>query len=105
MIIDCDTCVVRGAACQDCMVTVLLGSPPPVRLDAEEQRAVDVLAEAGLVPRQPVVTVEPEAPSRPVHWLMERHRAERDTPGTWPRNRPSAERSNGHDERRRRHAG
>ena len=26
--IDCDTCVVRGLACHDCVVTVLLGPPP-----------------------------------------------------------------------------
>jgi hypothetical protein len=27
MLIDCDTCTVRGEACADCVVTVLLGAP------------------------------------------------------------------------------
>jgi hypothetical protein len=28
MLIDCDTCTVRGTGCGDCVVTVLLGAPP-----------------------------------------------------------------------------
>ena len=28
MLIDCDTCTVRGSGCADCVVTVLLGAPP-----------------------------------------------------------------------------
>ncbi len=48
--IDCDTCVVRGLACDDCVVTVLLGPPPEVGFDEDEQRALDVLAGSGLVP-------------------------------------------------------
>ena len=48
MIIDCDTCTVRGAACGDCVVGVLLG--PPTALDAEEERALGVLADSGLIP-------------------------------------------------------
>jgi hypothetical protein len=51
MIIDCDTCVVRGLACGDCVVSVLLGAPPSVELDATEQRAIDALGRAGIVPR------------------------------------------------------
>ena len=68
MIIECDSCEVRGHACGDCVIGVLLGSPAPgpsdveydtaspsgapiVQLDAPEQRAFDVLAEQGLVPR------------------------------------------------------
>ncbi len=47
--IDCDTCAVRGLACHDCVVTVLLG-PPPELLEADEVRALDVLAAGGLVP-------------------------------------------------------
>jgi hypothetical protein len=51
MIIDCDGCAVRGLACGDCVVTVLLGSPPDgVQLDADERRAIAALAEGGLVP-------------------------------------------------------
>ncbi len=31
MLIDCDTCTVRGTGCADCVVTVLLGAPPAER--------------------------------------------------------------------------
>ena len=48
--IDCDTCVVRGLACHDCVVTVLLGPPPELTIDDDELRALDVLAHGGLVP-------------------------------------------------------
>lgn len=55
--IDCDTCLVRGLACHDCVVTVLLGPPPELTFDDEERRALDVLAAGGLVP--PLRMVEP----------------------------------------------
>lgn len=48
--IDCDTCAVRGLACHDCVVTVLLGPPPELGFGDEERRALDVLAGSGLVP-------------------------------------------------------
>jgi hypothetical protein len=76
MMIDCDSCTVRGAACTDCVVTFLTipvrpsgrvpaspaatgtgrggaaGPPgtPPVDLDDDERAAIDVLASSGLVP-------------------------------------------------------
>ena len=66
MLIDCDTCAVRGPACGDCVVTFLLAAPPvtagppsgaeaapielQVELDAVEQAAIAVLAGSGLVP-------------------------------------------------------
>ncbi|WP_019136952.1 hypothetical protein [Cellulomonas massiliensis] len=60
MIIDCDTCTVRGAACTDCVVTFLTVPVRPalpdeatarrVELVAVEQRAIDALAASGLVP-------------------------------------------------------
>ena len=51
MLIDCDTCVARGHACRDCVITVLLGRPGlPRRTRRRGARAIDVLAEAGLVP-------------------------------------------------------
>ncbi len=31
MLIDCDSCTVRGTGCTDCVVTVLLGAPPAER--------------------------------------------------------------------------
>ncbi len=51
MIVDCDRCEVRGDACGDCVITVLLGSPPGgVELDGTERRALENLAAVGLVP-------------------------------------------------------
>lgn len=51
MVIDCASCDVRGPACADCVVSVLLGPVVPVREVAEEHRpALEVLAGAGLVP-------------------------------------------------------
>ena len=71
MIIDCGTCAVAGSACDDCVVSVLLGPPASsgmsdisssaeaaaavVRLPAatvadEHAPAIAVLAEAGLIP-------------------------------------------------------
>jgi len=71
MVIDCERCEVRGLACGDCVIGVLLGVPGAssavsdgsasradrpsgasvVHLDAPEQRALAVLADQGLVPR------------------------------------------------------
>jgi len=56
--IDCDRCSLRGIGCGDCVVTVLLGGPPyGVPLDDAERRAIDVLADAGLVPPLRMVEV------------------------------------------------
>lgn len=54
--IDCDTCLVRGQACHDCVVTVLLGPPPELTLADDECRALDLLAAGGLVPPLRLVT-------------------------------------------------
>jgi hypothetical protein len=60
--IDCDTCLVRGQSCHDCVVTVLLGPPPELTLGDDESRALDVLAAGGLVPPLRLVTaVDPPA--------------------------------------------
>ena len=75
MIIDCDSCAARPTACADCVVGVLLGGEPPsevtdgeqqtppsaltLSLDAPERRALDVLAEQGLVPRLRLVAPAP----------------------------------------------
>jgi hypothetical protein len=48
--IDCDRCVARGPACNDCVVTVLLGPPPEAGLDEDARKALEVLAGSGLVP-------------------------------------------------------
>jgi hypothetical protein len=52
--IDCAECVMRHtAACDDCVVTFVVGRRPGEALviDVEEERAVRMLASAGLVPR------------------------------------------------------
>jgi hypothetical protein len=76
VIIDCDTCQVRGAACGDCVIGVLMGTPeldstepdlpsgaPILQLDAPEQRALAVLADQGLIPRLRLVAPEPRRAS------------------------------------------
>lgn len=54
MHIDCDTCTVKGPACGDCVVSVLLQAPrsagESVDLDGNERAALAVLADSGLVP-------------------------------------------------------
>jgi hypothetical protein len=60
MLIDCDSCAVRGPACGDCVVSVLLGAPPTgVELDDAEREALLNLAEAGMVPRLRLVPGQP----------------------------------------------
>jgi hypothetical protein len=63
VVIDCDVCSMRGLGCGDCMVTVLLGGPPEgVALDDAERRAIDALADAGLIPPLRMVqSVDPPA--------------------------------------------
>jgi hypothetical protein len=51
--IDCDRCTLHGTdACDDCVVSFLLGRDPDdaVVIDADEARAIRMLERAGLVP-------------------------------------------------------
>jgi hypothetical protein len=51
--IDCDRCELQETtACEDCVVTFLLGREPDdaVVIDADEARAMRMLERAGLVP-------------------------------------------------------
>ena len=51
--IDCDCCTLRDTnACDDCVVTFLLGREPDdaVVIDADEARAMRMLERAGLLP-------------------------------------------------------
>lgn len=58
MLIDCDGCAMRDLACDDCVVTVLLGGPPGVvEVDDSQWPALDVLADSGLVPRLRLVPI------------------------------------------------
>ncbi|RZS38904.1 hypothetical protein EV193_104115 [Herbihabitans rhizosphaerae] len=88
MIVDCDSCEVRGDACGECVISVLLGAPPSVELDSSEQQAIDALASAGMVPRLRLVS-EATRPGGDAPKI--------DTPA---RNEKSAERSKLGDERR-----
>ncbi len=52
--ISCGDCRLQGTdACADCVVTFICGREPDeaVIIDAEEERAVRLLGQAGLVPR------------------------------------------------------
>jgi hypothetical protein len=63
VLIDCDGCVMRDLACDDCVVTALLGAPPGgVEMDDGERRALDVLADSGLVPRLRLVPIGAPTP-------------------------------------------
>jgi hypothetical protein len=60
VLIDCDGCAVRDLACGECVVTVLLGPPGrEVEVDDSERRALDVLADSGMVPRLRLVPLGP----------------------------------------------
>jgi hypothetical protein len=72
MLIDCDTCAVRGVHCHDCVVSVFLTLPravaddpgpgvSPVELDATEQDALGSLMAAGLIPPLRLVALPPPA--------------------------------------------
>jgi hypothetical protein len=65
VLIDCEGCAVRDLACGDCVVTVLLGSGPALDVDAGERRALDVLADSGLVPRLRLVPIGPPGRAQP----------------------------------------
>lgn len=71
--VDCDGCTMRGPACGDCVMSVLLG-PPGSTADfvEEEQEALDVLARAGLVP--PLRMVSGTGPDRGVEPFEDRLR-------------------------------
>ena len=53
MEINCDDCVMQNtSACDDCVVSFIVGREPgeAIVIDVEEERAVRMLADAGLVP-------------------------------------------------------
>ncbi len=50
MLIDCESCIAGPAACSGCVVSVLLGPPINGHLESEEERAIGVLSDSGLVP-------------------------------------------------------
>jgi hypothetical protein len=59
MLIDCEQCAMEDtSACDDCVVTCLLGEQGPVDLSDSQAEAVTNLAEQGLVPRLRLVPAE-----------------------------------------------
>jgi hypothetical protein len=51
VLIDCANCSQRGISCHDCVVTALLGPPPPaLAMDQRELDALSLLAREGLLP-------------------------------------------------------
>ena len=62
MLIDCERCTVRGAACGGCVVTLLLDTPPAIhQLGAAEARVIEVFASAGFE----VTVLDPTHDERP----------------------------------------
>lgn len=58
MLIDCDDCAMQhSSACDDCVVTFILGSDSgPLDIDAAESEALCNLASEGLVPKLRLVS-------------------------------------------------
>ncbi len=51
MLIDCENCEVRNVGCADCVVSVMLGDPvETLEIGDRERRALDILAEGGMLP-------------------------------------------------------
>ncbi len=58
MLIDCEQCAMKDtSACDDCVVTCLLGDGP-VDMSETQERALVNLADQGLVPRLRLVPTE-----------------------------------------------
>lgn len=58
MLIDCEQCAMRDtSACDDCVVTCLLGDSPIDMSDSQEE-ALRNLAEQGLIPRLRLIPAE-----------------------------------------------
>jgi hypothetical protein len=51
MLIDCEKCEVRNVGCADCVVSFMLNDPvEALEISDGERRALDVLAEGGMLP-------------------------------------------------------
>lgn len=58
MLIDCEQCAMRDtSACDDCVVTCLLGDGP-VEMSDTQMEAIEMLADNGLVPKLRLVPAE-----------------------------------------------
>lgn len=63
MHIDCARCQMRDLACDDCVVTALLGTTPArgVEIGEGEREALGALADVGMVPPLRLIINEAEA--------------------------------------------
>lgn len=65
MLIDCDSCLAKDIACDDCVVSVIFKEgfldEGPLDLNHDEADALSNLAEAGLVPQLRLVARSPQA--------------------------------------------
>lgn len=74
MLVDCESCSVRGTACGGCVVTLLLDTPPALhQLGAAEVRAIEVFELAGfevtvLDPTHIEVPQQDRGPRRSRRW-------------------------------------
>ena len=58
MLIDCDQCAMKEtSACDDCVVTCLLGDGP-IDMSESQEAAINNLADEGLVPRLRLIPAE-----------------------------------------------
>lgn len=71
MRVDCETCEVRGDACDDCVVAVLLGDPRQAvvdrsskELEAADRAAVAALIDGDLLDPSPTIELRPHLPLR-----------------------------------------
>lgn len=64
MLIDCETCLAKDIACDDCVISVIFKEgfvdEGPFDLDHDEADALSTLAEAGLVPQLRLVPRSPQ---------------------------------------------
>jgi hypothetical protein len=64
MLIDCETCLAKDIACDDCVISVIFKEgfvdEGPLDLDHDEADALSTLAEAGLVPQLRLVPRPPQ---------------------------------------------
>lgn len=65
MTTQCRQCDTHGFACQDCVVTVIAPRGVSRHLEEEELRALNVLADAGMIPRLRPNVSRPRAPKVP----------------------------------------
>jgi hypothetical protein len=78
MAVECRQCDTRGVACQDCVVTIVAPRGASRHLEAEELRALNVLADAGMIPPLQLNVARrrvPKAQPMPGNWAFPQTKA------------------------------